>query len=129
MSEVWAWQVWFKLRKVQVTHPISWILENCALSFFSRLFFEVLEMKALQAVATPVIGGWKWQPPPGQDGQRPLPRGRGRVVGWCMGGVGTEGAGQDIRAAHLVEAKPRPSRLPEHVSARMTWLCWPGLVA
>lgn len=38
----------------QVSHPGSWILENCALGFVARLFFEVAEMKALQAVATPL---------------------------------------------------------------------------
>lgn len=38
---------------VQVNHLVSWILENCAPGVFSRLFFEVLKMKALQTIAAP----------------------------------------------------------------------------
>lgn len=83
----------------QVSHPGSWILENCALGFVARLFFEVAEMKALQAVATPlpqmeVAAHWVG----GSGGQRVMP----------LTALGRGGGEDGSPSAHPVEANPNP---------------------
>lgn len=127
-GEVWAWEVHFKWREAsqdpglvpeQVSHPGSWILENCALSFFARLFFEVAEMKALQAVATPHRRSG-WQPTRSKQGGCHCP---GVEVG--VGGVAM-GAGSPLCLP--CRGKPQillPSRRPQFEDGWVV-LVWPG---
>lgn len=81
-GEVQAWEVLFKLRgprpvPTQVSHLGSWILKNYALGFFTRLFFEVVEMKACKLWPLPTHR-WRWQPTFSEEGGGP-------ALGW--GGV------------------------------------------